>query len=60
MILPTKVTVKADACVTYGLNALFSRLPGLAVLSPPEITASVRTRQIDHFVVTRRQDRPTS
>jgi hypothetical protein len=56
MILPTKVTVKGDACVTYGLNALFSRLPGLAVLSPPEITASVPTRQIDHFAVTWRQD----
>jgi hypothetical protein len=53
MILPTKVTVKGDSSVTYGLNALFSRLPGLATLSPPEITASVPTRQIDHFAVTR-------
>jgi hypothetical protein len=56
MILPTKVTVKGDACVTYGLNALFSRLSGLAVLSPPEITASVPTRQLDHFAVTWGQD----
>lgn len=34
------------------LSTRFTRLPGLAVLTPPEITASVPTRQIDHFTVT--------
>ncbi|MFZ0185579.1 MAG: cytochrome P450 [Streptosporangiaceae bacterium] len=33
------------------LNTLFTRLPGLAVLTAPDITASVPTRQIDHFTV---------
>jgi len=38
------------------LNTLFTRLPGLAVLTLPDITASVPTRQIDHFTVTWQQD----
>jgi pimeloyl-[acyl-carrier protein] synthase len=38
------------------LSILFTRLPGLAVLTPPDITASVPTRQIDHFTVTWQQD----
>lgn len=38
------------------LSTLFTRLPGLAVLTPPDITASVPTRQIDHFTVTWQQD----
>lgn len=38
------------------LSTLFSRLPGLAVLTPPDITASVPTRQIDRFTVTWQQD----
>jgi pimeloyl-[acyl-carrier protein] synthase len=33
------------------LSTLFTRLPGLAALAPPGITASVPTRQIDHFRV---------
>ena len=33
------------------LSTLFTRLPDLAVLTPPEITASVPTRQIDRFTV---------
>jgi len=33
------------------LSALFTRLPGLAVVAPPDITASVPTRQVDHFTV---------
>ena len=33
------------------LNTLFTRLPGLAVLTAPDITASVPTRQIDHFTI---------
>ena len=35
------------------LSAPFTRLP---VLTPPGITASVPTRQVDHFTVTRRRD----
>ncbi len=38
------------------LSTLFTRLPGLAALSPPGITASVPVRQIDHFTVTWQQD----
>jgi pimeloyl-[acyl-carrier protein] synthase len=34
------------------LSTLFTRLPGLAAPAPPEITASVPIRQIDHFTVT--------
>ena len=34
------------------LSALFARLPGLAAVTPPDITASVPIRQIDHFTVT--------
>jgi len=34
------------------LSSLFFRLPGLAVLTPPEITASVPTRHIERFTVT--------
>jgi pimeloyl-[acyl-carrier protein] synthase len=33
------------------LSTLFTRLPGLATLTPPDITASVPIRQIDHFTV---------
>ena len=38
------------------LSTLFTRLPGVAVLTPPDITASVPTRQIDHFTVTWQQN----
>ena len=38
------------------LSTLFTRLPSLAALTPPDITASVPIRQIDHFTVTWRQD----
>jgi pimeloyl-[acyl-carrier protein] synthase len=38
------------------LSTLFTRLPGLAVLTPPDITASVPTRQINHFTVTWQKD----
>jgi pimeloyl-[acyl-carrier protein] synthase len=38
------------------LSTLFTRLPDLAVLTPPEITASVPTRQIDRFTVRWQQD----
>ncbi len=34
------------------LSTLFTRLAGLATLSQPDTTASVPTRQIDHFTVT--------
>jgi pimeloyl-[acyl-carrier protein] synthase len=34
------------------LSTLFARLPGLAAVTPPDITASVPIRQIDHFPVT--------
>jgi pimeloyl-[acyl-carrier protein] synthase len=34
------------------LTTLFTRLPGLAALTPPDITASVPIRQVDHFTVT--------
>lgn len=37
------------------LSALFTRLPGLAVLTPPDITASVPTRNVDHFTVSWQQ-----
>lgn len=38
------------------LSTLFTRLPHLAALTPPDITASVPTRQIDRFTVTWQQD----
>ena len=38
------------------LSTLFARLPGLTALTPPDITASVPIRQIDHFTVTWQQD----
>jgi pimeloyl-[acyl-carrier protein] synthase len=38
------------------LSHLFTRLPHLAVLTPPDITASVPTRQIDRFIITWQQD----
>src|ERR1700727_344986 len=38
------------------LSTLFTRLPSLAALTPPDITASVPIRQIDHFTVTWQQD----
>jgi cytochrome P450 len=38
------------------LSTLFTRLPGLAALSPPDITASVPIRQIDHFTITWQHD----
>ena len=34
------------------LTTLFNRLPGLTARTPPEITASVPLRQLDHFQVT--------
>ena len=34
------------------LSTLFTYLPGLAALTPPDITASVPIRQIDHFTIT--------
>ena len=34
------------------LSTLFTRLPGLTALTPPDITASVPIRQIDHFTIT--------
>jgi pimeloyl-[acyl-carrier protein] synthase len=34
------------------LSTLFTRLAGLAAFTPPDTTASVPTRQIDHFTVT--------
>jgi pimeloyl-[acyl-carrier protein] synthase len=37
------------------LSTLFTRLPGLAAVAPPDITASVPTRQIEHFTVTWQQ-----
>ena len=38
------------------MRALFTRLPGLTVLTPPDITASVPIRQIDHFAISWQQD----
>jgi hypothetical protein len=38
------------------LTTVFTRLPGLAALTPPDITASVPIRQIGHFTVTWQQD----
>ena len=37
------------------LSTLFARLPGLAARTPPDITASVPIRQVDHFLVSWRQ-----
>ena len=37
------------------LSTLFARLPGLTVAAPPDITASVPTRQVDQFTVTWRR-----
>jgi pimeloyl-[acyl-carrier protein] synthase len=37
------------------LSTLFTHLPNLAILTPPDITASVPTRQVDHFTVTWQQ-----
>jgi pimeloyl-[acyl-carrier protein] synthase len=34
-----------------GLRTLFSMLPGLAAASPPDVTASVPVRQVEHFAV---------
>jgi hypothetical protein len=34
------------------LSTLFTQLGGLAAVTPPDTTASVPTRQIDHFTVT--------
>jgi pimeloyl-[acyl-carrier protein] synthase len=34
------------------LSILFTRLPGLAARTPPDITASVPIRQVDNFLVT--------
>jgi cytochrome P450 len=34
------------------LTTLFTRLPSLAARTPPDITASVPIRQVDHFPVT--------
>ena len=33
------------------LHALFTRLPGLAAATPPEVSASVPLRKVDHFAV---------
>ena len=38
------------------LSTLFTRLPGLATLAPPDITASVPTRHIEHFTITWHRD----
>ena len=38
------------------LSTLFTRLPGLAARTPPDITASVPIRQIDHFTITWQHD----
>ena len=38
------------------LSTLFSRLAGLAAFTPPDITASVPIRQIDHFTITWQHD----
>ena len=40
------------------LSALFTRLPRLTALTPPDITASVPVRQVDHFTVTWQHDQP--
>jgi pimeloyl-[acyl-carrier protein] synthase len=37
------------------LTTLFTRLPGLAARTPPDITASVPIRQVDNFLVTWQQ-----
>jgi pimeloyl-[acyl-carrier protein] synthase len=37
------------------LSALFTRLPSLAARIPPDITASVPIRQVDHFLVSWQQ-----
>jgi pimeloyl-[acyl-carrier protein] synthase len=38
------------------LSTLFTRLPGLAARTPPDITASVPIRQVDHFTITWQHD----
>ncbi len=38
------------------LRTLFTRLPGLAVLTPPEVTASLPTRHVERFIVTWQAD----
>ncbi|MFI5066559.1 MAG: cytochrome P450, partial [Streptosporangiales bacterium] len=38
------------------MRALFTRLPSLTVLTPPDITASVPIRQIDRFATSWQQD----
>jgi pimeloyl-[acyl-carrier protein] synthase len=38
------------------LSTLFTRLPRLTALTPPDITASVPIRQVDHFTVTWQHD----
>ncbi len=38
------------------LSTLFTRLPGLAVLTPPEVTASLPTRHVERFIVTWQAD----
>jgi len=38
------------------LSTLFSRFPSLAAVTPPDITASIPIRQIDHFTVTWQRD----
>ena len=40
------------------LSTLFTRLPRLTALTPPDITASVPIRQVDHFTVTWQHDQP--
>ncbi len=40
------------------LSTLFTRLPRLTALTPPDITASVPIRQVDHFTVTWQHHQP--
>jgi pimeloyl-[acyl-carrier protein] synthase len=40
------------------LSTLFTQLAGLAAVTPPDTTASVPTRQIDHFTVTWQHNAP--
>ena len=42
------------------LHALFTRLPGLAAATPPEISASVPLRKVDHFAVQWQQTPPAA
>jgi cytochrome P450 len=37
------------------LTTLFTRLPSLAARTPPDITASIPIRQVDHFLVSWQQ-----